>query len=194
MGEKNPNQRRLKSDLVDTQTRRNFVLELRKAGVPYRDIARAAIKRFGVENLPRGYDCLYCAQDVKRELEKLIALNQNDVTEIRRMELERLDAVIAGIWKRARGGELGAIDRFVRLAERRAKLQGLDVAASIDITSKGEQIGKPAPTTDELDARILALLGLVGDSAEIGPTGADSESGAPDPAGGEAETAGPDEH
>ena len=140
MGDKNQNQRRQNGDLLETAERRNFVIELRKAGVAYRDIARAAIKKFGAENLPSGYDCLYAAQDVSRELKKLIQANQGGIEEIRRLELERVDVALRAIWPQVQRGHLGAIDRLVKLSARRAKLCGLDAPTGIDLTSLGEKI------------------------------------------------------
>ena len=55
---------------LKTAERRAFVLDLRKSGATYRDIAIAAKKKFG-DALPGGWDCRYAYKDVKRELTKL---------------------------------------------------------------------------------------------------------------------------
>ena len=137
---KNPNKRRQQSDLVETATRRAFVLELRKAGITYRAIVQAAVKKFGEENLPSGYDCRAAALDVRRVLEKLNRDCQHDVAEIRRLELERVDVAMAAIWRSVRAGHLAAIDRFVKLSARRARLAGLDMPTDVDIKSGGDKI------------------------------------------------------
>lgn len=46
-------------------------------------------------------------------------------------ELARLDAMLVGVWPRARRGDLGAVDRVLRIEERRSQiLLGLDQAAA----------------------------------------------------------------
>lgn len=49
-----------------------------------------------------------------------------DAAELRAEEVSRLDAMLAGLWPDARRGHLGAVDRVLRLMERRARLLGLD--------------------------------------------------------------------
>jgi len=51
------------------------------------------------------------------------------------LELERLDAMQAAIWDDAMNGHLGAIDRVLKIMERRAKLLGLD---QLDVTQQPE--------------------------------------------------------
>lgn len=49
-----------------------------------------------------------------------------DLAEARGQDLQRLDRLLAGIWDQARKGHLGAIDRVVKVLERRAKILGYD--------------------------------------------------------------------
>lgn len=114
-------------------------MELRKAGVTYRAIVQAAVKKFG-DDLPVNYDCRHAARDVSRVLQKLNKECQHDIAEIKRLELERVDVAMAAIWSQVRRGHLGAIDRFVKLSARRAKLCGLDMPTDVDIKSGGERI------------------------------------------------------
>jgi len=53
-----------------TSQRRAFVSSLRDAGISYEQIAAQAIKQFGVENLPKGYNKRTAWLDAKRELKK----------------------------------------------------------------------------------------------------------------------------
>lgn len=46
--------------------------------------------------------------------------------ELRSEEVSRLDAMLAGLWPVARKGGVAAVDRVVKIMERRAKLLGLD--------------------------------------------------------------------
>ena len=82
------------SQQVDTQTRRAFILELRRSGATYRQIAEATIKKFGADNLPLGFDCRYASMDVKRELEKLQAINESQADDLLG-KLDRGDAPCA---------------------------------------------------------------------------------------------------
>jgi orotate phosphoribosyltransferase-like protein len=48
--------------------------------------------------------------------------------ELQELEASRLDALMGAIWDRAVEGNMLAIDRVLRLMERRAKMLGIDVA------------------------------------------------------------------
>ena len=125
--------------LINTAERRAFVLDLRRSGANYRDIAATVIQRFGIENLPNGYDSRYAWQDVKRELDRLNK-ERDEGAEAVRLELERLDRMLAAIWTHVIAGSFGAIDRALRIMERRARFMGLDVPTGIDLTTGGKQI------------------------------------------------------
>ena len=45
-------------------------------------------------------------------------------SDLMRLEVERLDRIHAALWPRAMKADLGAIDRILRLSERRLLLQG----------------------------------------------------------------------
>jgi hypothetical protein len=59
-------------------------------------------------------------------LEKLQKTVQLHAEELRSMELERLRSLQVSLWSRAKEGDLGAVDRILKIMERRAKLTGLD--------------------------------------------------------------------
>ena len=122
--------------IIDTAERRSYVLALRKAGATYRQIAEAVIREFGEEKLPKGFNELYAYKDVKRELDKLRTQMAEDVGEIRRLEVERLDDLLRGLWKQARTGNQGAVDRVLRIMKRRADLLGLDAPSRAEVTGK----------------------------------------------------------
>jgi hypothetical protein len=61
-------------------------------------------------------------------MERLTKICTEKAEEVRRLELERLDAMLAGIWSRAARGEEAAIDRVLKIQARRAALLGLDAA------------------------------------------------------------------
>ena len=107
--------------------RRVKALELRKAGLSYAAIG----KTLGVSDA-QAYD------DVKRILSEMLKERAEDIEHVRQMEVERVDALIAAVWARARGGrkhedgsveppDLQAMDRVLKLMDRRARLLGLDL-------------------------------------------------------------------
>jgi len=63
---------------------------------------------------------------LRQELDILAAQQSDLVEEARNVELQRLDNLQLGIWEDACKGKLSAIDRVLRIMERRARLLGLD--------------------------------------------------------------------
>lgn len=96
-------------------------IELRKAGATYDQIAR----KVGYANRGSAY------RAVKSALEKI---TEEPAYELRNLISERLDVMLLGVWQQARSGHLGAIDRAIKIEERRAKLFGLDKQAETEIT------------------------------------------------------------
>lgn len=70
--------------------------------------------------------------------------------DLRAVEVSRLDALLAGLWPKALKGDPGSIDRVLKIAERRAKLLGLDAPQRV---AHG---GDP-------DAPPMALVGMSAD-------------------------------
>lgn len=87
-------------------------VELRLAGLSYPTIAAQL-------GYPTPGDAAaavrHSLQDVPEETPELI----------RRQEVERLDAMLTGLWPKARRGDAVAVDRVMRLTERRSRLMGL---------------------------------------------------------------------
>lgn len=140
------------STMLITAERRSFVLNLRKAGVTYMEIARLAIQEFGSDSLPKGWDERYAYKDVKRELERLRKDMAVDVEDIRELDLERLDVMLEAIWKKATGDktDYDAMDRVLRIMERRDKLLGLGKAPPIDLGRLTVVYGGNIDPTQEL--------------------------------------------
>lgn len=71
--------------------------------------------------------------------EALLELNEETKEEaalLCSIELDRLDAMLRSIWARILKGDLGAIDRALKIQERRARLLGLDAPKQIEVDSK----------------------------------------------------------
>lgn len=114
--------------------RERDALELKRAGVTYDVIA----DRLGFANRGSAYKA------VQRALRRTL---QEPADELRSIEADRLDRMQFAVWAKAMGGDLGAIDRVLRIMDRRAALLGLDVPAATG--------GRGA---ENLDAEIEALV------------------------------------
>lgn len=105
--------------------RRTQALELRKQGMTFAQIGAA----------------LDCSEQrahkiVTEELRRLNEHRAEQATEVARLELERLDALLAGVWEKAKGGDGPAIDRALAVMNRRAKLLGIDAPERRELTGK----------------------------------------------------------
>lgn len=126
--------------LLTTAKRRAFVLQYRRGGATYQQIAKKAIGHFGAGALPKGWDERYAWKDVKRELDRLRNDMAEDAEEVRQMELERLLELQRALWGKAQKGDERAVDRVLKIMKRRADLLGLDAPVKTDITTDGEPI------------------------------------------------------
>lgn len=113
-------------DLLATARRRERVLELRKKGLTQREIADRLRDEFGEVALPSGWDSRYVAKDIKRELQKVRSDVEEAATDVRTMELRRLDEMLRGLWPDATGGDTEAVNAVLRVMKRRAKMLGID--------------------------------------------------------------------
>ena len=107
--------------ILQAQERQLQALELRKAGVTYAAIAQ----KLGYKTADGAHKAVGSA------LKKSI---QEPADALRTLEVERLDAMLLAIAAQVRGGNLGAIDRALRIMERRAKLLGLDMPTRHEMT------------------------------------------------------------
>jgi hypothetical protein len=69
-----------------------------------------------------------------------------EVQQLRVLESQRLDALLEAVWPQAAQGHLPAVDRAVRILERRARLLGLDAPQQSEVL-----------TIDRIDAEIERL-------------------------------------
>lgn len=130
--------------IITATEKQRQALEMRKAGKSFDIIA---------ENL--GYrDRSGAYRAIARALRKTI---QQPAEEVRTLEVERLDAMLQAMWTQAKSGNQGAIDRVLRIMERRAKLLGLDAPTKSEIR------------ISELDAAIEQGLAQLAGAGEAGP-------------------------
>jgi hypothetical protein len=106
--------------------RRSEALRLRKGGTTYAQIGR----ELGVSE-QRAH------RIVTQELARLNAERAEQAAEVTRLELERLDVLLAGVWAKAQAGDGPAIDRVLSIMGRRAKLLGIDAPEKRELAGAG---------------------------------------------------------
>ncbi|GGM77075.1 hypothetical protein GCM10012275_54630 [Longimycelium tulufanense] len=137
-GENTASLRRIKA-----AEKRRQALELRKAGATYDQIA----ERLGFSSKSRARESVIAA---------LAELTLEPAREVLTLELERLDAMLLGLWRQARAGDLGTVDRVLKIMDRRAKYLGLDKVADSGTEEARSMIGALA---DGLQAAYHQLEG-----------------------------------
>jgi len=128
---------------IEVNERQRQAVELRKAGVGFQRIA----DQLGYKDASGAY------RAVRAALKKTL---QEPADEVRKLELERLDVMLFGIWTQVRQGNQGAIDRALKIAERRAKILGLDAPTKAELT--GKDGGPIEHSVDDDAARYIADL------------------------------------
>ncbi len=107
---------------IEAKERALKALELRKRGMNYTQIG----EKLGCA---RSTACRY----VLSELENLADKSREEAEHVRALELQRLDDLYTKAWDLVdAGGSETAIDRCLRIMERRSKLLGLDAAEKVE--------------------------------------------------------------
>lgn len=137
---------------INAAERRQRALDLRKAALSYRAIGKAL-----------GVSEFQAHTDVKTALAELKELEHESAEELRSIELERLDAMQAVMQQKALKGDAGAVDRVLRIMERRAKLLGMDAPVKQEITGKdGGAIEINGVTSEQHDRALSTLADALG--------------------------------
>ena len=97
-------------------------LALRMSGASYRAIGDAL-----------GCSHQAASDAVERAMSRIEALNKREAARYRAMELQRLDEMQASVYRRARGGDVAAVDRVIKCIQERAKLLGLYAAEKKEV-------------------------------------------------------------
>ena len=106
--------------------RRQQALTLRASGTRYRDIATAL-----------GVALSTAHEDVARALRDDAALHEHDVKTVRQLARERYRALRASLMPKALRGDLGAVDRVVKVDTREAELFGYDAPKQTEVSGIG---------------------------------------------------------
>lgn len=127
-----------KSTKARIEERRRQVSTLLLSGATYRDMAAAL--HVSIRTIKTDVDAVL-AQTAKETI--------GNAAKYRHVEVMRLDRLIMAVWPNAVKGNMQAIDRCLKIMERRAKMLGLDAPIGIRL----EEL-----TNDEL-IRLIAELG-----------------------------------
>lgn len=111
-----------KNDQIEIETRRTQALDLRRQGYSYRAIAKALYV-----SLETAYS------DVDTALKQATARNANSADDLRTLELQRLDEMLAAVYPLAIKGIGSNIDRVLKIMERRARYLGIDAPQAIEV-------------------------------------------------------------
>ncbi len=82
-----------------------------------------------------GISRAHCHRLAQAAMEELQVRTQTDAEAVVALELGRLDVAVAAIMLKVREGHMGAIDRLIRLSERRTRLLGVEGPTKIAPTS-----------------------------------------------------------
>lgn len=127
-----------KTEIVEKKQK---CLELRKFGLSYRGIAEQLAISLGTAH-----------QYVSDALNEINQLTASDAEELRGLELERLDTAQLAVAKLVKQGHLGAVDRWLKISERRSKLLGLDAPVQQQVKFQTEK--QLTQTLDALQQRM----------------------------------------
>jgi len=95
--------------------RRMKAFELRKKGYGYEQIGKAL-----------GISMQAAHHHVKTRLKELAKKTDEDAKQVLQLELARLDQMLLGLYEEAISGKESAVDRALKIMERRSKMLGID--------------------------------------------------------------------
>jgi len=109
---------------IIAREREKRAMELRLAGATYAQIGEAL-----------GISAQAAHKAVMRALDRINEKLAEDAQKVLRLELERLDKMLLALWPQAQRGNQGAVDRILRIMERRARLLGLDAPHNVNVSA-----------------------------------------------------------
>lgn len=138
--------------------RRRRVLELRRGGQNFYEIADIIREEFGDE-CPESYDSRSAYLDLQRLLDEMRSELSESLPDVIALEASRLDEMLKALWPNVLKGRERSIEIALRVMERRAQMLGLDSGITIDW--RIELVGlmnSGAITTDEVRAQLGSEL------------------------------------
>jgi len=148
--------------ILKGREREAAAVKLRMGGATYEEIGASM-----------GITAMAAYKAVKRALARVITKTNEDASELRTLELQRLDKLLLALWGRAVKGDDAAVDRVLRVMERRAKLRGLDAPVQVSGPGGGPIAVKATIEYDEDELREWEKIQLGKQaSSEQGASGA----------------------
>ena len=136
-------------------------LELRKRGMSYAEIGEAI-----------GMSLQGASDAVRRALERLRTEASEKAEDVRDLELARLDKLLKIAEAAAESGDISAIDRVLRIQERRSKYLGLDAPvkseAQVAIAATVSLEGVSDVQLAALERAYLSITGAATESSDDG--------------------------
>jgi hypothetical protein len=150
MAEHPKRQRNPKTDkgLLRAEQQRLQALQLRQAGATYTQIGQEL-----------GCTRQHAFYLVSTALARIKSRTEETAEQMLALDLGRLDAMLLGIYRTALSGNLFAIDRVLKILERRARLAGLDAPSKVaPTTPDGQAAWQPEQAPDNFYHDILSIL------------------------------------
>lgn len=147
----------------NTAERRHFVITMHRAGASYSQVAEAAIAKFGLENLPLGWDERYVNKDVRAVVHHLYRDMAEHLRLHRMVQFERYEKIIMAHWPRAMAGHLGSTDRVLKAMRDENLLLGMDAPQRFDV--RVQQV-------DQRIERLMEALASGGEAEAVRAPGA----------------------
>lgn len=137
---------------IDSRELEEQCLELRKRAYSYREIGK---------ELNISSTAAYKA--VMRILDRMEAELKEPAKRVREVELQKLDAIEKVITVKARNGDMFAVDRLLKVAERRARLTGIDMPVKTQVLGDADNplVFKELPDQD-LERELNSLVTIIG--------------------------------
>jgi len=115
-------------------------LRLRQSGKSYRQIGEIV-----------GVSYVTAYNDVHKALEVVKEKCFEEAKKVKAIEIARLDRALAAIWDEVEAGNLQAIDRLIKIQERRARFEGLDAPTKQEIDVATPEPIRFVPILEDID-------------------------------------------
>ena len=103
-------------------------VKLRESGLSYQEVGE---EMSVTKSTAWGY--------VKKALDEVQERYESSAVTVRNLEIRRLDSLLNGVWEKASKGDVGAIDRVLKIMERKSKFLGLDAPDKAIVKSDIDQ-------------------------------------------------------
>jgi len=138
---------------IDVDKRRAQMLDLRIEGYSLRAIG----EKLGMHHSS-------VAEAIESELAEL---TREPAERLRTVELERMDAMLVGLWPKAKTGDVASVQAALGVMARRAKLLGLDAPVKTENKHGGSDDGKPIRVAVTPEQALAELREELEDNPEL---------------------------